>query len=241
MADGLARTTAADLGGLLRRLGGLRAEEVARIRALPPPRRRWRPGANLSFEPHPQIVLSGWASRQRVLRDGRRLILDFVVPGDLFGGAEVDGPAREKIVAVTPLEAVDVETLVALAAEADSGGEPGGGLTDSLAAMRREDHARLLDHMMRLGRLTAIEKVAHFLLEMERRVGGPETANGRGFRLPLTQEAIGDALGLSIVHVNRVLRQLRAEKLIALRSGLAWVLDPEKLAALAMLEPLVGA
>jgi hypothetical protein len=48
---------------------------------------------------------------------------------------------------------------------------------------------------------------------------------------------IGDALGLSIVHVNRVLRQLRDAKLATLRRGMAWVLDPAALAALAVLEP----
>jgi CRP-like cAMP-binding protein len=242
VADVLARPrAAADLGGALRRLGGLRADEVEQIRLLPLPRYRWRPGANLLIESRdasPQIVLSGWVSRQRLLRDGRRLILDFLVAGDGLGFASEEEPRlREKFVAMTPAETIDAAAFAAFAA---SGG-PNSGLARALAAMRRQDHARLLDHMMRLGRLTAVEKIAHFLLEMERRVGGAEAGGGRGFRLPLTQEAIGDALGLSIVHVNRVLRQLRAEKLISIHGGLAWVLAPEKLAALAVLEPRLEA
>jgi CRP-like cAMP-binding protein len=107
--------------------------------------------------------------------------------------------------------------------------------------MRPEDQARLIDHMVRLGRLTAVEKLAHFLLEMQRRTAAPDAAGPRGFRLPLTQEAIGDALGLSVVHVNRVLRQLRLDNLIAMREGLVWILEPEKLTALAVLELPPGA
>ena len=176
-----------------------------------------------------------------MLRDGRRLILDFAVPGDSFGHVAEDAPTlREKIVAVTPVEAVDAEGLLALARQSG----PESGLAKALEAMRREDEARLLDHMVRLGRLTAMEKVAHSFLEMERRTAAPDTPGApgpRGFRLPLTQEAIGDALGLSVVHVNRVLRQLRGEKLIALREGQACILEPEKLTALAVLDLPKGA
>ncbi len=235
------RPASTEPGGLLRRLGGLSAEEIAQIQAVPLARSRSRPGANLLPDPRAaslHIVLSGWASRQRVLRDGRRQILDFVVPGDTFGR---DGDAeplfRQKIVAVTPVEAVDATALLTLAEQSG----PQSRLAQGLEAVRREDQARMFDHMVRLGRLTAPEKVAHFLLEMERRTAAPDGPPSRGFRLPLTQQAIGDALGLSVVHVNRVLRQLRASKLIALREGLAWVLEREKLAALAVLEPSLEA
>jgi CRP-like cAMP-binding protein len=240
-SEPVVRPALTDFGGLLRRLRGLGAEEIAQIRALPLVRSRWRPGANLLPDPlggHPHIVLAGWASRQRVLRDGRRLILDFVVAGDCFGGApEAGAPFREKMVAVTAVEAVDATALFGLAEQSG----PQSALAQALEAMRREDQARMFDHMVRLGRLTAPEKVAHFLLEMDRRTVTPGGPPSRGFRLPLTQEAIGDTLGLSVVHVNRVLRQLRADKLIALREGLAWVLEPEKLAALAVLEPSLEA
>jgi CRP-like cAMP-binding protein len=230
-----------ELGGLLRRLGALGADEVAQIRALPLVRSRWRPGANLLSDPREarlHIVLGGWASRQRVLRDGRRLILDFAVPGDGFGReGPAEGPCREKIVALTPVDTVDAEALLVLAEQSG----PQSALARALEAMRREDRTRMLDHMVRLGRLTAVEKLAHFLLEMQRRTVPPDAASPRGFRLPLTQEAIGDALGLSVVHVNRVLRQLRLDGLIATREGLVWVLEPDKLAALAVLELPKGA
>jgi CRP-like cAMP-binding protein len=241
VADLALRPAVTDLGGLLRRLGGLGANEIAQIRALPLVRSRWRAGANLLPDPRGaplHIVLAGWASRQRVLRDGRRLILDFAVAGDGFGrSAGAEEPLREKIMALTPVETVNAEALLTLAEESG----PQSALARALKAMRREDQARMLDHMVRLGRLTAAEKLAHFLLEMQRRTVAPDAAGPRGFRLPLTQEAIGDALGLSVVHVNRVLRQLRVDGLIAMREGLVWIPEPEKLAALAVLEQLKGA
>ena len=86
--------------------------------------------------------------------------------------------------------------------------------------------------MVRLGRLTAHEKVAHFVLEMQRRSGAPEASS---FPLPLTQETISDALGVSVVHLNRVLRQLRAANLVTLRGGVALVGDPKALATAAVL------
>jgi CRP-like cAMP-binding protein len=236
VAGSLQRPAVAELGGLLRRLGGLGDDEIAQIRSLPLAHSRWRAGANLlpdRRDTRLHIVLTGWASRQRVLRDGRRLILDFAVPGDGFGRDGGGDALGEKIVAVSPVETVDAGSLLALADELG----PRSALAQALEAMRREDHARIMDHMVRLGRLTAVEKLAHFFLEMERRTAWPDAARGRGFRFPLTQQLIGDALGLSVVHVSRVLSQLRAEKLIAIREGLAWVLEPEKLAALAVLEP----
>jgi CRP-like cAMP-binding protein len=244
VAERVARAASPELGGLLRRLGSLGPEDIAQIRALPLIRSRWRPGADLLPDGCGRgfhIVLAGWSGHQRELRDGRRLILDFVVPGDSFGLAASAGePLSEKIVAITPVETVDARALLALAERSG----PQSALARALEAMRSEDQARMLDNMMRLGRLTAVEKLAHFLLEMRRRTAAPDagpSAGPRGFRLPLTQATIGDALGLSVVHVNRVLHQLRADNLIAIREGLAWVLEPEKLAALAMLEPRNGA
>src|SRR5437016_74471 len=76
---------------LLRRLGrmaDLAPEEVDQVRQLVGQRRRWRAGTTLFVEGRPasaQFLLSGWACSQRVLRDGRRQIFDFILPGEGFG------------------------------------------------------------------------------------------------------------------------------------------------------------
>jgi CRP-like cAMP-binding protein len=71
-----------------------------------------------------------------------------------------------------------------------------------------------LDHIMRLGQLTAVERMGHFLLEVELRLRRAGLSIGGRFELPITQEALADYLGLSPVHVNRVLQKLRRDNLV---------------------------
>lgn len=226
------------MGTVLRRLAGfaeLSAAEADRVRELAPARRRARAGAVLLAEGRAgrHFLLSGWACRQRVLRDGRRQIFDVIAPGEGFGwGEPADGYARQTVAALTPVECVDAAALII-----GQGDAAPSGLARALRGMLLEQDARRLDHMIRLGRLTAVERVAHFVLEMQRRVGAVEA---RCFPLPLTQEAMADVLGLSVVHLNRVLRQLRDADLFELRRGTAAVLDPEALAAAAVLAPAAG-
>ena len=226
---------AAVTAAVLRNLGRfaiLTAEEAAYVAALGATRRRWRPGALLAADSGASgahFVVSGWACRQRVLRDGRRQIFDFIVPGEGFGFEPLPlGP--QSIVALTPLETVAAHGLM------DGGPASADGLWRALQAARVETCARRQDHMLRLGQLTAYERASHFLLEMQWRVGAPDP---RSFPLPLTQEAMADALGLSVVHLNRVLRQLRAAGLVEIRGGVAVVRDAVALAQAAVL-PLPG-
>jgi CRP-like cAMP-binding protein len=102
-----------------------------------------------------------------------------------------------------------------------------------MAAGASEQEARLLDSLVRLGRQTAYERVAHLLLELHRRLSVVGLAYDQRFSMPLTQEVLSDALGLSVVHVNRILQQLRREHLIELRSGGAILRAPAQLAIIA--------
>lgn len=231
-----ARESPTAAGPLLRRLsrfGPLGADEIEQVRDLVGRRKRWRSGTTLFAEGRPaapQFLLSGWAGAQRVLRDGRRQIFDFILPGEGFGyGPAVDSQARQTVVALTAVETVDAAAFLGAAREV-----PSNGLWRAIRATELEEDARRLEHMVRLGRLTAHEKVAHFVLEMQRRSGASEASS---FPLPLTQETISDALGVSVVHLNRVLRQLRAADLVKLRGGVAMVGDSKALAAAAVLTP----
>jgi CRP-like cAMP-binding protein len=216
----------------LNRFAPLSAAEIELVRGLGASRKRWRAGTMLLTEGRtagPQFVLSGWAGSQRVLRDGRRQIFDFILAGESFGfGARAETHERQAVVSLTAVDTVDASAVL----EA-SGAEPLSGLCRALRAMLAHEEIRRLDHMVRLGRLTAYEKAAHFMLEMQHRSGAAEAA--RSFPLPLTQETMADALGLSVVHLNRVLRQLRATNLVQVRGGVATVHDAKALAAAAVL------
>lgn len=88
------------------------------------------------------------------------------------------------------------------------------------------------EHLIAVGRRTALERVAHFLLELLTRLQAVGLADERSFRLPLTQELIADALGLSIPYVNQVLRQLRDDGLVCIKDKLIVINDVEALSVL---------
>ena len=212
----------------LRSLANLSDSEIELVRGLGERRERHGPGEQLLAEGavyRPRFVVSGWACRQRLMPDGRRQIFSLLLPGDSVGFGT--RPALSSVVALTALETVDA---AALQEAVRRGAAPG--LARALAAAEVVDDALLLDHAVRLGRLTAFERVAHFLLELQQRLEVAGLGDRQRFPLPLTQEMLADALGLSIVHVNRTLQQLRRAALIELRSGVAILLEPDSLAQL---------
>ena len=93
------------------------------------------------------------------------------------------------------------------------------------------------EHLVDLGRRSALERVAHFLLELLTRLQSIGLADEQSFKIPLTQELLADALGLSIPHVNRVLRRLREDQLVVVEDQRVTVKDMDALAELADFEP----
>jgi CRP-like cAMP-binding protein len=98
-------------------------------------------------------------------------------------------------------------------------------LAAALERAAAEEHHFLLQQIARLGRQTAHERLAHLLLELNFRLGQRGLAAGGALDMPLTQENLADALGLSVVHVNRTLQQMRRENVIELARGRLRLLD----------------
>lgn len=187
-----------------------------------------------------RFVISGWACRQRILPDGRRQIFSLVVPGDAIGLCNLGGAVAHprplsatSTVALTRLVTVDASGL----ADALGREEAAPNLARAIHLQAGMDEALLLDHVVRLGRQTAYERVAHLLLELQARLSIIGLADGANFPLPLTQESLADVLGLSIVHVNRTLQQLRREKMIKLAGFKVSLLEPQLLASIADYRP----
>lgn len=216
----------------LRLLGAGSDTELELVRSLGERRERYVAGEELVTEGdvivRPRFILSGWACRQRVLPDGRRQIFSFLLPGDGIGLDRRLSPELSTVTALTALETADADPVLDAV---EAGRAPG--LARALAAIEPLEQKQLLDHLVRLGRQTAYERVAHFLLELQRRLEITGLGDNQRFPLPLTQEIMADALGLSIVHVNRTLQQLRRERLIELRSGVTILLQREQLADIA--------
>jgi len=219
----------------LRTLAPLNEREAALVLSMGAQRHTHSAGVELFGEGshigRPRVLLSGWACRCRVLPDGRRQIFTFVVPGDAIGLCVRPEPvAQSTVVGLTKTVVADASPLAEAAYERSSEYE---GLASAVSIAATLDEASLLDHIVRLGRQTAYERMAHLFLELRWRLSAVGLGNERKFPLPLTQEVLADALGLSIVHVNRTLQQLRREGLLEMRGGSVELYKSDVLAAAA--------
>lgn len=223
---------------LLRRIAALTPlspAEVALILSITEKPKLHAPGTTIcpksDGSPHPRLIVSGWACRPRILADGRRQMLAVLLPGDVLGDRGDRRPlALNPAVALTPVRTVGVAQLF----EAASLMEPGfGGLADAMTELGRLEETRALDQIVRLGCQNAVQRTAHCFLEFYSRFREIGLTHGHSFPMPLTQETLGDFLGLSLVHMNRILTQLRRDRLAEVRDGAVIVHDFARLALLA--------
>ena len=181
----------------------------------------------------PRLLTHGWIARGVHLADGRLQIVDLHLPGEVVHAEPDFGDLA--VWAAT-------EARTACAAQFWREAErarlrDGDRLGIVWTAVQAEDIARLIRHVVRLGRLSAYERTAHLLLELrdkQRRSGAPDPLR---LELPIAQEILADMLGLSAVHMNRTLQELRRSGLIEYRGGWVDLCDLEGLrrAALAPL------
>ncbi|WP_232318656.1 Crp/Fnr family transcriptional regulator [Sphingomonas sp. TDK1] len=155
------------------------------------------------------MVLDGWLGRVRLFSDGRRQILSFLMPGDLIQNSRISQPAAPST--ITAL----CDAIVCSAPLANSDG-----LRDAYAGSAALDEIYLLRHIARLGRMSAYERIHDWLMEMHERLFLAGRASPDNFAMPLTQEVLADALGLTSVHVNRTLQAMRRDNVIEWRSGI---------------------
>lgn len=164
----------------------------------------------------PRLIVAGWAARSRILPDGRRQFLSFLLPGDLIGMCRQPRPlAVATVVALT-----DVVYCVAPPRDAIPH------LTDAYATSGAIEEAHLLGHILRLGRLNAQERIGDLFLELHERLDLAGLVSRDGFEMPLTQEMLADALGLTAVHVNRMVQQMRRDNDVKWKNGRLTLVDP---------------
>jgi len=175
------------------------------------------------------ILAKGWACAYKLLPDGERQIVDFQIPGDFLGLRSIlFRTADHSIEAVTRIEASEV-----MASDLIEAFEEAPRLAIAVLWAASRDEAMVVEHLVNLGRRSAEERMAHFLLEIGERLNLVGTSDKTGFDCPLTQYHLADALGLSAVHVNRVLRHLREEGLLTFQKGRVSFDDFEGLKSLA--------
>jgi CRP-like cAMP-binding protein len=179
------------------------------------------------------VLAEGWACSYKMLPDGERQIVDFQIPGDFVGLRSIlFRTSDHSAEAVTRIEASEVLASDIL----DSFAQAPRLATAVLWAASR-DEAMVVEHLVNLGRRSADERMAHFVLELGARLRLVGIGDATGFDCPLTQYHLGDVLGLSAVHVNRVLRHLREEGLMTFQKGRVSFDDPARLTQLAAFDP----
>lgn len=182
--------------------------------------------------PHLYTILSGWAFRFKTLPDGRRQILNFAMPGDFLGlQTSVFNEMQHSVETLTKtVLCVFPRDKVWTLYEKF----PGLAFDMTWIAARSE---RLLDeHILALGRRSALERVAfilHHLFERARNLG---LTNGASVHFPFTQQHLADCLGLSLVHTNKTLRVLVSKKCISWKDGIFTMQNEDALRSLSTLE-----
>ena len=172
------------------------------------------------------ILKRGLMMSYVLLDDGSRQILRFLFPGDLVGsGALVYHDAPETLAALADSIVCPFEKG-ALAALIDEHPRLGA----MILVYAQIERVSLTDRLAALGRTSAKARIAALLLDMRNRLQTMDRNIGDSFAIGLTQEEIGDATGLTAVHVNRMLRQLEEEALIAREGGRLRFLDEKRLA-----------
>ena len=207
------------------RLSDAEREALARLEEQ---QRQYRRGATVIAENQAArelfIVGSGWLHSSVVLGNGSRQIMRFHFRGDVLGLPLLAfRDCAETVTAVTDatLFPFTRERVAALLADHPR-------LAGLMLALSVAGHVSLADRLASIGRTSARARVASLLCDIYRRLRVLGLAED-GIQLPLTQEDIGDATGLTAVHVNRMMRSLAEEGIIERNGSHMWILDEDRL------------
>lgn len=159
------------------------------------------------------LITAGWACRYKTLADGRRQIVGLLLPGDLCDvNNHVLRAMDHAIGALTPIQYVEVshERIAALAGAHPRVGQALWWQVLVGMAVQRE-------WTLNNGQRSALERIGHLFCELYYRLEGVGMTQGTSYPFPLTQNDLAEATGLTPVHVNRTLQEMRAAGLIVLK------------------------
>jgi CRP-like cAMP-binding protein len=178
------------------------------------------------------LLVTGWVERFKLLPDGRKQIVNFALPGDLLcfdaGTFQYAHYSLETATDAT-LCRIKVDGIDKIFAASSRLGR-------AMAWVTAHEEALLVERIVSLGQRSALERTAHLFCEFWRRLQILGLAEGTSYEMPLTQQHLGDILGLSHIYLNRVLRRLRELNLIVLNRGSVRILDAKGLERLAGFE-----
>jgi len=179
---------------------------------------------------HIYTVLSGWAIRYKMLEDGRRQILNFALPSDFLGMQNaILKSMKQSVEALTSMTlcVFDRNQIWEIYKAYPE-------LSFDITWIASRDECLVGENLLSVGRRTGLERVAYVLLHLFMRAKGLGLTKDNQLQLPVTQQQVADALGLSIVHTNKTIRKLSKHKLISWRQGIFEIFDLQRLSEIAM-------
>lgn len=182
-----------------------------------------------SHSAHLFTVLSGWGFRYKLLDDGRRQILNYVLPGDMIGlQGSLMGEMQHSVETLSPMLLCMFERSRLMELYRD---HPGLAYDLTWIAAREE---RMLDeNLLSIGRRSALERTAYLMAFIGSRARSVGLTGTNRVEIPITQQHVADTLGLSLVHTNKTIRKLIDLKMVQWRDGGCQILDMAALMELA--------
>lgn len=181
--------------------------------------------------PNAQLVIlrTGWAARVHNLASGKRALLSVYLPGDLIGADCLFYAHRpDEVIALTETAYAVIKRQEAFRLMQQ---RP---VWLSIMQQMVAEQRRADGWVVGLARESALQRMAGLVLGLHHRLRGKQIVSGNSFHLPLTQQDIGDHLGLTVVHVNRVARALRESGVLVIRDRMALIMDMARLKRLAL-------
>jgi CRP-like cAMP-binding protein len=179
------------------------------------------------------VILEGLAVRSKLLRDGRRQILAFLVAGDFCDlHVAVLDQMDHDILAIMPCTVARISRNTVQEMT-----ETRPKLARALWWCTLVDEATLREWLVNLGQRDAEQRIAHLFCELHTRLHTIGLTTDGSFSLPITQDELGDTMGLSAVHVNRSLKSLRDAGLVTFRGRVIHIPDVERLQFFADFDP----
>jgi CRP-like cAMP-binding protein len=175
--------------------------------------------------PEIYTLYSGWAFRYKMLADGRRQILSFLLPGDLLGLQAAMFDAA--LYGIEALSDVQLCVLPRKKVWALFGQMPG--LAFDVAWLGSRSESFVDENLTSVGRRTAAERVAALVVTLYKRAKVLAMVKDETFAFPLTQQHIADALGLSLVHTNKTLAKLKRMGMFKQQNGTMTLTNPRVL------------
>lgn len=203
---------------------------IARVNDVTPDQDLIREGDNPE---NVHLILQGFAARYKMTANGKRQIFAYLIPGD-FWDVHVALLRRmdHSIATLSPCRVamLSPSTIIEITERRPA-------LARALWVCSLVDEATLREWLLNVGQRSARERIAHLFCELHVRMRAVGLTTDGSFEFPLTQEELGDTKGLSVVHVNRSLKQLREAGLVTMRNERILIPDVERLKTFAGFDP----